>query len=85
MLTRLTYELCFDFTFVVGSLASCMADLLSHRAIDVDISISKALRSCLIHNNSLVTTAKARYSASVDERDFVDCFLDFQVIKNSPR
>lgn len=34
---------------------------------------------------SLVVLAKARYSASAEDREVVDCFFDFQETNESPR
>lgn len=38
----------------------------------------------MIQTISLVP-GRARYSASAEERDVVDCFFDFQETKESPR
>ena len=58
---------------------------LSHSNFTAPISILKSFRSCTNHRISLVTLAKARYSASAEERATVVCFFDFQEIKASPK
>ena len=47
--------------------------------------VPKSCNNCLIQSNSLVVAAKARYSASADEREMVDCLLDFHDTKESLR
>lgn len=39
----------------------------------------------MIQTNSQVVTARARYSASAEEREVVVCFLDLQDTRESPR
>ena len=63
-----------------------MAALLSQkRRIGSEGVMPKSCKSCLIQSNSLVVEANARYSASADERETVDYFLDFHDTKQSPR
>nr|GEW72849.1 cytochrome P450 71B34-like [Tanacetum cinerariifolium] len=47
-------------------------------------AVSRKERSHLIHNTSLTAFAIARYSASTEDRDTTDCFLDFHEIGAPP-
>ena len=47
--------------------------------------IPKSRRSWLIQSSSLVVAAKAQYLASAEEREMLDCFLDFHETKQSLR
>lgn len=78
--------MCFVRSWKVGLLAMAMAARLSQKtAAGAGNRICKSLRRLEIQINSLDTAARARYSASADERDTVACFLDFQLTREAPR
>jgi len=63
-----------------------MADMLSQNNIGaVGISICKKLSSCLIQSNSVAVTARALYSASVEDCDTVCCFFYDQEMGLEPK
>ena len=45
----------------------------------------KSFRICFNQTNSDVVVAMAQYSASAEEREVVDCFLDFHGTKESSK
>lgn len=68
-----------------GLVARWIAESLSQNiTASVGTVTCKSLRSWIMHKTSLVVVANARYSASVEERDMVICFLVFQEIRASP-
>lgn len=69
----------------MGFLVRCMAAWLSqYTRAGCECWIWKSLSKTSNQTISQKVWAKARYSASANERDTVACFLDFQLIKESP-
>ncbi|MFS8011924.1 hypothetical protein Hanom_Chr14g01314711 [Helianthus anomalus] len=64
----------------------CLTARLSQKiAVGFTWVVSRSLRSHLIQRTSLTVVAMALYSASADDRDTTDCFLDFQETGAPPR
>ena len=59
--------------------------LSQKRSIGEVRDIPKFANSCCNQMSSLVVVTMALYSASIELRDMVVCFLDFQEIKESPK
>lgn len=53
--------------------------------MEVEMGTNKSDNSCLSQINSLVVAARARYSASADERETVVYFFAFHDTRDSPR
>jgi hypothetical protein len=63
---------------MTGSLAICMAPVLSHRrGIRASQEIPKSASNHRNHTTSTVVVANAQSSASVLDRETTACFLDF--------
>lgn len=75
--------ICLALSWVIGLFAIRMVEVLSHNTLHEGTLMSKALRSCLSHNNSDVTKAKALYSDSTADLDIVTSFLDYQDTNDS--
>ena len=70
----------------MGLEAMCMAAWLSQKSkAGVNKVIWKSVNNCLSQNNSLAVAAIALYYALAEDREMVDCFLDFHDTKESPR
>ena len=77
--------MCFEGSLHEGFLTSCITDLLSQKTTLDCKGIAKDRSSCLIHKSSEVSMAKALYSAFVDERATMGCFLDFHAMSDESR
>lgn len=63
-----------------------MTDMLSHQIIGgLDPKICSSHKSCPNQDNSTAVIASERYSASVELRETVDCFLVAQEIGFAPK
>lgn len=62
-----------------------MWDFVTKKKVGADKLIQKSFKSWHIQTNSLEVATKVLYSASTEERAIVDCFLDFQETKESPK
>ena len=79
-------SICLVLSWKIGLEAMCMVAWLSQKSkVEVDKEIWKSVNNCQSHNNSLAVAAIALYSASAEEWDIVDYFLDFHETNESPR
>jgi hypothetical protein len=78
--------MCLVRAWKIGFEAKAIALLLSHHRSGIEESeIPISLNNTQIQNNSAVVSAKARYSASVLERETIACFLALQDTRQFPR
>ncbi|GKE17595.1 hypothetical protein Tco_1425172, partial [Tanacetum coccineum] len=73
---------CRDPKALVKRLAICIFVLMQRGPL---CSASRPFRSHRIYKISLVVVAMARYSASAEDREITDCFLDFQETGAPPK
>lgn len=70
----------------IGSLAICMAPVLSHRrGVGASQEIPKSTNNNQSHTISEVVVANAQSSASVLNRETTACFLDLHAIGDESR
>ena len=78
--------ICFVLSCWTGFVAMDIADWLSvYSKADCECLISKSCKAYKSHWISQVVVARARYSASAEDRLTVTCFFDFHEINELPR